>query len=171
LRRLAGCSRRLPLSKPEPHYRMRRDLSTPIAPGSLPAGIALVPFTVEAARASRELMNRVYEEGLGDDGITFDGWWQWLTTDADYDETLMYVAAQDGVVVGFCHCWRRSFIKDLVVDAAVRRRGLGTALLTLALTDFARLGSTYVDLKTDVDNVTAQSLYQRLGFEIVERIG
>ena len=27
-----------------------------------------------------------------------------------------------------------------------------------------------IDLKTDVENVKAQSLYRRLGFEIVERV-
>jgi ribosomal protein S18 acetylase RimI-like enzyme len=83
----------------------------------------------------------------------------------------MFVAAVDGVVIGFCVCWTSAFVKDLVVDEAFRRRGIGAALLTRALAVFAARGATTVDLKTDTDNLKAQSLYRRLGFEIVERIG
>lgn len=116
-------------------------------------------------------MRRSYPGGLGDNGISFDGFWQWLTTDAEFDPALIFIAEADSDVVGLCHCWTGNFIKDLVVDAAWRRRGLGAALLTMALEAFAARGAASVDLKTDVDNLTAQSLYKRLGFEIVERIG
>ena len=33
-----------------------------------------------------------------------------------------------------------------------------------------RTGAPWADLKTDVENVKAQSLYHRLGFDIVERV-
>ena len=160
----------MPLSD-TPHFRMRRQLSLPIKPAPLPDGITLVPFTVDTARQGRELMRRAYDGDLGDNGISFEGFWSWLTNDPEYDPTLIFVAAAEGAVVGFCHCWREAFIKDLVVDAAFRKRGLGAALLTLALDTFVERGATAVDLKTDVNNVVAQSLYRRLGFEIVERIG
>ena len=163
------CNRRLPLSN-APYIRMRRPLSLPIAPAPLPDGITLAPFTMETASASRTLMKRVYTD-LGDNDISFEGFWNWLTTDPEYDPQLMFVAAADGAVVGLCHCWNTGFIKDLVVAPEFRRRGLGTALLTIALSAFAHRGASSVDLKTDANNLTAQSLYRKLGFEIVERVG
>ena len=148
---------------------MRRDLSAPIAPAPLPADIALVPFTADIAPACRELMDRVYAEAFGE-AMPFAVWWPWVSGDAEYDPSMMFVAAAEGTIVAFCHGWRDAFIKDLVVDGEWRRRGLGGALLTLALADYARRGHPSVDLKTDVDNLTAQSLYTRLGFAIVERV-
>ena len=128
-----------------------------------------MPFSMDAVRHAREVMRRAYMGDLGDNGISFGGFWTWLTTDPEFDPALVFIAAADERVVGFCHCWSKDFIKDLVVDKPFRRRGLGTALLTLALEEFARRGAPYVDLKTDVENIKAQSLYLRLGFEIVER--
>jgi len=148
---------------------MRRDLALPIAPAPLPGGIALVPFDKRTANEGRELMKRVYTDGLGDGGISFEGFWNWLTTDPEYDPDLMFVATAGGTVVGFCHCWSGSFVKDLVVAPEFRGQGIGGALLTLALQEFSRRGAPSVDLKTDVQNVQAQSLYRRLGFVVVER--
>jgi ribosomal protein S18 acetylase RimI-like enzyme len=151
-------------------FLMRRDLTAPIPSARLPNGITLVPFTTETANTSRELMRRVYPDGLGDNNISFEGFWAWLTADSEYDPELMLVAVANRTVVGFCHCWRKAFIKNLVVEAGFRRRGLRAALLTFALEAFARRDARAVDLKTEVENIKAQSLYQRLGFLIVERV-
>lgn len=115
-------------------------------------------------------MNRVYAEGFGE-VVDFDIWWPWLIGDADYSAELMFVACTDGEVVGFCHCWTGAFIKDVAVDRAFRGRGIARALVSMALTVCRGRAAPFVDLKTDVDNVKAQSLYRRLGFEIVERVG
>jgi ribosomal protein S18 acetylase RimI-like enzyme len=149
---------------------MRRDLTAPVPPASLPEGITLLSFDMDTARACRDLMNRVYAEGFGDP-VEFDIWWPWLTGDADYDPRFMFVAAADGKVAGLCHCWTGAFIKDVVVDRTVRGRGVGGALVTMALLACKAIDAPYVDLKTDVDNFKAQSLYKSLGFGIVERVG
>lgn len=149
---------------------MRRPLNAPIAPAAMPAGVRLIPFDIITARACRDLMNRVYAEGFGD-ARDFDEWWPWLTTDADYDPALMFVAVKDESIVGFCHCWTGAFIKDVVVDRFSRGHGLGAALVTSALLACRDRGAPFVDLKTDIDNCKAQSLYRRLGFAIVERVG
>ena len=153
------------------YFRMRCDLTGPIAAAPLPQGTELLPFGKTIANEARELMRRVYPDGLNDGGISFEGFWAWLTTEPEYDAELMFAALRDGMVVGFCHCWRDAFVKDLVVAPEFRRRGLGSALLTMGLAAFARRDATFVDLKTDIENETAQSLYRRLGFEIVERVG
>jgi ribosomal protein S18 acetylase RimI-like enzyme len=149
---------------------MRRMLDAPIEDAPLPAGVSLRPFDFETARACRQLMNRVYADGFGDPRV-FGEWWQWVTTDADYAAGLMFVAVADDEVIGFCHCWTGAFIKDIVVDRRLRGRGIAAALLTLALVACRRRGAPFVDLKTDVDNRKAQSVYRRLGFEVVERVG
>lgn len=149
---------------------MRRDLRLPLASAPWPDGVVLATLTLELAPACRELMNAVYAEGYGDQR-EFDEWWNWVTSDADYDPRLCYVAIEGPTVVGFCHSWAGPFIKDLVVAKSWRRRGLGAALLTVALESYIRRGVAEVDLKTDVDNLTAQSLYTRLGFVVVERVG
>jgi ribosomal protein S18 acetylase RimI-like enzyme len=147
---------------------MRRDLAAPIAMAPLPAGMRLVPFGRETAWAGRELMKLVYPEGLNDGGISFDAFWGWLTTHPQYDADLMFVAEAKGVVVGFCHCWREAYIKNLVVHPDFRQRGLGGALMTCALRSFARRDAPWVELETESDNMKAQSLYRRLGFVMVE---
>lgn len=152
------------------YLRMRRDLSASIAPAPLPDGVTLAPFDKATANACRNLLKRLYPEGLGDGGISFEGFWSWLTTDPEYDPDLIFVAEADGEVAGFCHCWRSSFIKDVAVAPEFGGRGIGTALVTMALEAFKARGAASVDLKTDADNGKAQSLYRRLGFVIVERV-
>jgi ribosomal protein S18 acetylase RimI-like enzyme len=56
-------------------------------------------------------------------------------------------------------------LNDLYVDAAHRKKGIGEALIKTAM-DFAKNdGATYVQLETAVDNYTAQSLYDAIGFK------
>ena len=152
------------------YFRMQRDLSVPIRPAPPPKAVKLVAFTPGNSRDCCELMNRVYGTSYGNTPEAYETWWAKLIADAEYDPAVMFVAVSKGAVVGFCHCWSVPFVKDLVVDAAWRRRGLGAALLTLALEAFASRGAISIDLKTDIENETAQSLYKRLGFAIVERV-
>lgn len=146
---------------------MRRDLTIPIADAPLPHDIVLCPFSRQLGYESRELLKRLYPEGLGDGGISFEGFWRWLTTEPGYDPKVMFVAMQGDAVVGFCHCWTGAYIKNLAVAPEVRRRGLATALVTRALQEFAQRGASAVDLETEVDNEAAQALYTKLGFTAV----
>jgi ribosomal protein S18 acetylase RimI-like enzyme len=148
------------------YYRMRRDLRIPVAPLAEPPGLGIESFDAEQAGACRDLMNRAYGE-VGDEPVPVGAWYNAMVDDAQYDPALIWVAKADDTVVGFCHCWRAPFVTDLVVDRAWRRRGVGAALLTTALMAFTSRGATSVDLKTDIDNVKAQSLYRRLGFVVV----
>lgn len=147
---------------------MRRDLSAPLIAVPWPEGVTRVPLTTERAPLCRKLMNEAYSEGYGD-VRTYVEWWPSTTARPEWDPNLCYLAAEDDEIVGFCHSWTDNFIKDLVVARRWRRRGLGSALLSEALALYAARGAASVDLKTDVDNLTAQSLYKSLGFVIVER--
>ena len=151
------------------YFRMRRRLDGRVVEVTpLPSGLTLLPFTEETAKGSCALMTRVHVDGPGE--IPFFAHWFGITMDEEYDPELVFLAADGDEVVGFCQCWTGNFIKDLAVDQTWRRRGLGTALLTRALSAFQSRGADYVDLKTDLDNKTAQSLYKRLGFIIVEEV-
>ena len=53
---------------------------------------------------------------------------------------------------------------DLYVDAAARQQGVGTALMDQARQLAYETGAVRIDLETAVDNTTAQSVYERLGY-------
>lgn len=150
------------------YFLMRRDLGLPIAAAAMPGHLVIEPFEVDQAGACRDLMNRAYGEA-GYEPVPVGAWYNAVIGDTEYDPALIWVAKSENAVVGLCQCWRMPFVKDLVVDRAWRRLGIGAALLTHALTTFAGRGAASVDLKTDIGNTKAQSLYRRLGFEIVER--
>ncbi|MGI8749205.1 MAG: GNAT family N-acetyltransferase [Thermoleophilaceae bacterium] len=57
-------------------------------------------------------------------------------------------------------CW----LEDLYVDPAARRRGVGDALVGLALDVARERGSRRVELDTSEDNEAARALYARHGF-------
>jgi GNAT superfamily N-acetyltransferase len=57
-------------------------------------------------------------------------------------------------------CW----LEDLYVDPAARRRGLGDALVRLALEAARARGARRLELDTSEDNEAARALYARHGF-------
>lgn len=81
--------------------------------------------------------------------------------------SLLAVACQ--MLFGQC----RSFlvIEDMVVDAACRRQGVGTALMQ-EVERFAReRNCSYLMLITDTDREGAQRFYQSLGYEADHYVG
>ncbi len=53
---------------------------------------------------------------------------------------------------------------DLYVDAAARQQGVGTALMNRARQLACESGAARIQLETGVDNTSAQSVYERLGY-------
>jgi len=58
----------------------------------------------------------------------------------------------------------RAWIEDVVVDAAARQQGVGTALCRAALQRARAAGATIVDLTARPSREEANRLYQHLGF-------
>jgi len=93
------------------------------------------------------------------------------------NESVIFVALVDvngaAIPAGFTQLYPRLssvratknwLLNDLYVDANFRKQGIGEALIKTAM-DFARTdGATYLKLETAVDNYTAQSLYESIGF-------
>jgi ribosomal protein S18 acetylase RimI-like enzyme len=85
--------------------------------------------------------------------------------------SVLFIARVDGAVAGALTLalYRiptglKAWIDDVVVDAAVGRRGLGAALSEAAIAEARRRGAKAVDLTSRPHRDVANRLYQRLGF-------
>lgn len=99
------------------------------------------------------------------------------------DKTPVFVAEQEGQVVGYAFCIHRQFvgdnnmtdvrtlyIDDLCVDEAARGQHIGTKLYDFVL-DFARRQGYYnVTLNVWADNKAAVKFYEKIGLRI-QKIG
>lgn len=91
----------------------------------------------------------------------------------DNNESVIYVAMDGDKPVGFTQLYpkyssgraeKNWILNDLFVDAAHRKQGIGAALIKQAAEFAADGGSRFIQLETAVDNYTAQSLYEGMGF-------
>jgi ribosomal protein S18 acetylase RimI-like enzyme len=89
------------------------------------------------------------------------------------NESIIFVAFNGEEPAGFTQLYpllssvratKNWLINDLYVDSKHRKQGIGEALLKAAA-DFAKKqGAVFVQLETAIDNYTAQSLYEAIGF-------
>ncbi|RZJ78426.1 MAG: GNAT family N-acetyltransferase [Flavobacterium sp.] len=89
------------------------------------------------------------------------------------NESVIFVALEENKPIGFTQLYpkyssvrlvKNWILNDLFVDPEYRKKGIGEALIKTVM-DYARgQGSTFVQLETAVDNFTAQSLYEQIGF-------
>ena len=92
----------------------------------------------------------------------------------DHGESVIFLAHAAGAPVGFTQLYpsfssvslARTFVlNDLFVLPGQRRNGIATQLLRAA-TDHARsLGAVRVTLNTDIENTSAQALYEARGWK------
>jgi len=90
------------------------------------------------------------------------------------NESVIFIAKIDGEYAGFTQLYpsftsvgmkRIWILNDLYVHKDFRKKGLGEALIRHAF-DYARkTGRARVILETGNDNVQAQALYEKIGFE------
>ena len=91
------------------------------------------------------------------------------------NESVIFLAVDDdGLAMGFIQLYplfssvamRRTWLlNDLYVAEEYRKRGIATALLDRAV-DFSKsTGALYVSLETGMENVNAQKLYEKHGWE------
>ena len=90
----------------------------------------------------------------------------------DSPDSVLFLARLDGVVVGSLTLafYRiptglKSWIEDVVVDAAAARQGIGEALNRAALDEARRRGAKDVSLTSRPSREAANRLYQRIGFD------
>jgi ribosomal protein S18 acetylase RimI-like enzyme len=100
---------------------------------------------------------------------------QWRDELTGESSPAVYVAAEDGAVVGFCAVAAPSRDEDasegvaeigaIYVRADSWRRGVGRSLMDAALTDLRAGGWRSVTLWVLAENRRARDFYARLGFE------
>jgi ribosomal protein S18 acetylase RimI-like enzyme len=90
------------------------------------------------------------------------------------DESVVFIAYDETNPVGFVQLYptfssvsmERSWIlNDLYVNASARKKGFGEKLIKKAIEFAEETGAKGVSLETGNDNVTAQSLYEKIGFK------
>ena len=91
------------------------------------------------------------------------------------DESIIYLATdEEGNGLGFTQLYATFcsvaaapiwILYDLYVDAEARKEGVGTALMDRAKKLAEETGAVRIQLETAVDNRTAQSVYEALGYE------
>lgn len=90
------------------------------------------------------------------------------------NESVIFVAMENHVPVGFTQLYpkyssvrasRNWILNDLYVRQGHRKSGVGRALIETAMQFAKSEGATFVQLETAVDNYTAQSLYETIGFK------
>lgn len=78
-------------------------------------------------------------------------------------------AVGDGHPVGYVHAYTTGYVAELAVAPAHRGRGHGRALLSTCLAELRARGVERAEIEVAADNDRARSLYETLGFEVVER--
>lgn len=151
---------------PPAYLMMRRSLLLAIPAPVWPEGVRLVPFENEHGLAAHALLVAAYAGGGGAVPARFVEWWDGVSTDEEFDPDLCLVAlADDGTMAGFALCWTSSFVKDIAVAPAHRRKGIAEALLLATFHKLSARGHEQVGLKVETQNPSgAQRLYERLGF-------
>lgn len=152
------------MSQTDGYLLMRRSLAEPAPPAAFPEGCQLVPLAAADAGHIHSLLQFSYAPGYGSVRPDALDWWEALITDSEFDRNLAFVVKSGDRVIGFCLVWTSSFIKDIAVDGSYRRRGIGSALLSVAIESMRKRGAEEIALKVDMYNANAQRLYREFGF-------
>jgi ribosomal protein S18 acetylase RimI-like enzyme len=90
------------------------------------------------------------------------------------EDSVVFIAYDESNPVGFVQLYptfssvsmRKSWIlNDLYVNASARKKGFGEKLLKKAIEFAGETGAKGLSLETGQDNVTAQRLYEKIGFK------
>ncbi|MCM3693657.1 GNAT family N-acetyltransferase [Neobacillus niacini] len=90
------------------------------------------------------------------------------------EESVVFIAFEEGSAVGFVQLYptfssvsmKRSWtLNDLYVNASARKKGFGEKLIQAAIEFAEETGAKGLSLETGEDNLTAQRLYEKIGFK------
>ncbi len=135
--------------------------------------IAIKKISLEEANLVVGLFNqyRIFYHQLSDIGMAA----AFIEARLENSESIIFVALNEmQKPVGFTQLYpkyssarlsKNWILNDLFVDAAYRKQGIGELLIRKAMRFAKDQGSTFVQLETAVNNFTAQSLYEAIGFK------
>lgn len=90
-------------------------------------------------------------------------------------ESVIFVSKTDAHLAGFAQLYptfssvsakRAWILNDLFVALDARKQGIASALLAQVLQHAHESGAAWVNLETTPDNVAAQALYRKFGFQL-----
>jgi len=99
---------------------------------------------------------------------------QFLLERFAHSQSVIFLALDGDAAIGFTQLYssfssgamaRISVLNDLFVAPEARRRGVGSALLEAAAEYGQRVGAVRLALSTELNNTTAQALYERGGWK------
>ena len=161
--------------KPMRYYdELLADLSDPITDWSLPEGLSAVSWESAPLDDSRAVHNEAFADHWGSQPQSVRAWAQnindFLLPRAsfvvyDKSEPVAYLLA-----AAYPHDFddkgrREAWIEGLGTLRPYRRKGIGSALVTLAMKEFVSMDMEFAILGVDSENPTgAYGVYQALGF-------
>ncbi|HWD37313.1 MAG TPA: GNAT family N-acetyltransferase [Fimbriimonas sp.] len=131
-----------------------------------PAGVAVRTYEPSDGERVHALLDEAYS--AWDPRyvpLAHDDWVTWMTESSEFDPAAWFLVVSGDELLGCALHWNTGWLKDIVVRASERGRGLGTALLLHGFAEFKRRGIERMGLKVDAGNPTgAMQLYERHGF-------
>ena len=141
----------------------------PGMPTAVPAGLKLTAWTADLGPAFFAAYDCSFRDRPGFPGQSEDEWIARTTQDESFASELSRLAVDEaGDPVGFVTV-DANWIAQLGVIPRWRRRGLGDALLTIAMSGIAAAGFATCWLSVATNNPGAIRLYRRAGFAEVGR--
>ncbi len=116
-------------------------------------------------------MEREHLEAVAElERVCFTQPWSYksLEEELDNDTAHFFVALSEGSVVGYIGVYvvcESCFVTNVAVYPDFRRKGVGRALLKIAIMTADAMGTDFISLEVRKTNYPAISLYQSLGFE------
>lgn len=92
---------------------------------------------------------------------------QSLESELNNPNSVFLVATEDGMVIGYIGMSTvldEGYIYNVAVDAAHRKKGVGSALIQSLVTHGKKNGFTFLTLEVRESNTAARSLYANFGF-------
>jgi mycothiol synthase len=153
------------------YWRMTMPLEERPPPPVWPEGIGVRTFDQERdTRAVYALIQDAFGDNERHTAESFEEWQAFMIDRDAFEPGLWFIAESKGEIVGCVLCPNyedEGWIRQLAVAREWRRRGLGTALLRQAMSEFSRRGRRELGLVVDSWNRTgAKELYERAGMTV-----
>ena len=153
------------------YWRMTMPLADSPPPPAWPEGVVVRTFDQERdTRAVYALVQDAFGDNERHTAESFEEWQAFMIDRDAFEPGLWFIAESSGEIVGCVLCPNyedEGWIRQLAVSRDWRRRGLGTALLRQAMSEFHRRGRRELGLVVDSWNRTgAKELYERAGMSV-----
>ena len=153
------------------YWRMSMALEERPPPPAWPEGVHVRTFDQERdTRAVYALVQDAFADNERHTAESFEEWQAFMIDRDAFEPGLWFIAESKGEIVGCVLCPNyedEGWIRQLAVARDWRRRGLGTALLRQAMSEFSRRGRKELGLVVDSWNRTgAKELYERGGMTV-----